>query len=96
MSRQYYVYLMTNRDNRVLYVGVTNNLLRRIGEHRDKLIPGFTAKYNVKKLAYFECHGDVRFAIAREKQMKSWSRKRKNELVDTMNPKWEDLFDRIG
>ncbi len=88
---QYYVYFLTNRTNTVLYVGVTNNLQRRLYEHKNELADGFTKRYHVHKLVYFETTTDVRAAVAREKQIKSWSRARKNALIETMNPKWEDL-----
>ena len=88
---QYYVYFLTNRTNTVLYVGVTNNLQRRLYEHKNELADGFTKRYHVHKLVYFETTTDVKAAIGREKQIKSWSRARKNSLVETMNPKWEDL-----
>lgn len=88
---QYYVYFLTNRTNSVLYVGVTNNLQRRLYEHKNELADGFTKRYHVHKLVYFETTTDVRAAIEREKQIKSWSRARKNALIETMNPKWEDL-----
>ena len=88
---QYYVYFLTNRTNSVLYVGVTNNLQRRLYEHKNELADGFTKRYHVHKLVYFETTTDVRATIAREKQIKSWSRARKNALIETMNPKWEDL-----
>jgi len=87
----YYVYLLTNWNNKVLYVGVTNNLERRIYEHKHKMVDGFTKKYNINKLVYFEHTTDVKVAIAREKQIKGWRRKRKNELVDEFNPTWEDV-----
>jgi len=74
-----------------MYVGVTNNLERRIYEHKNKLSDGFTKKYNINKLVYFDSTTYVKSAIAREKQIKGWIRKRKNELVETINPKWEDL-----
>ena len=88
---QYYVYFLTNRTNTVLYVGVTNNLQRRLYEHKNELADCFTKRYHVHKLVYFETTTDVKAAIGREKQIKSWSRARKNSLVETMNPKWEDL-----
>ncbi len=88
----YYVYMMTNWTNKVLYIGMTNNLERRIMEHRLKLLPGFTKKYNVTKLVYFEhCH-DVNAAIAREKQLKDWRRELKNALVESINPDWKELW----
>jgi putative endonuclease len=76
-----------------MYVGVTNNLERRVYEHKNKLVDGFTKKYNISKLVYFESTTDVKSAIAREKQLKGWIRKRKNELVEEVNPKWNDLSD---
>ena len=74
-----------------MYIGVTNNLQRRIYEHKEKLIDGFTSKYNVNKLVYYEETTDIKSAIAREKQLKGWIRKRKNELVAAVNPEWRDL-----
>ena len=88
---QYYVYFLTNRTDSVLYVGVPNDLQRRLFEHQNELADGFTKRYHVHKLVYFETTTDVKAAIEREKQIKSWSRARKNALVETMNPKWEDL-----
>jgi putative endonuclease len=87
----YYVYMLTNWNNRVLYTGVTNDLERRIYEHKNKLVKGFTAKYNVNKLVYFECTSDITAAITREKQIKGWTRQKKNELIQSVNPKWRDL-----
>lgn len=87
----YYVYMMANWNNAVLYIGVTNNLDRRDWEHKLKAIPGFTEKYNLTKLVYFEETPDVTAAIAREKQLKNWRREKKNFLVNRMNPAWEDL-----
>ncbi|MBE7088414.1 MAG: GIY-YIG nuclease family protein [Clostridiales bacterium] len=87
----YYVYLITNKTNSVLYTGVTNNLPRRIYEHKNKLVEGFTCKYNVNKLVYYETTSDVKSAIAREKEIKGWLRSKKNALVETMNPTWKDL-----
>jgi putative endonuclease len=88
--KQYFVYIMTS-DSGTLYTGMTNNLQRRVYEHKNKLIKGFTSKYNVDRLVYFEVFGDVKEAIAREKQIKSWRRSKKLKLIETMNPKWEDL-----
>lgn len=87
----YYVYMLTNWSHGVLYTGMTNNLERRIYEHKNKLIDGFTKKYNVRKLVYFEDTADVWAAMEREKQIKGWTRQKKNELVKTMNPEWLDL-----
>ena len=89
--RQYYVYILTNKDNRVLYTGVTNDLARRLYEHRNKLVDGFTKRYNVTKLVYFEVTTNVESAITREKQIKGWSRKRKLDLIQTANPEWREL-----
>jgi putative endonuclease len=88
---RYYVYLLTNWNNKVIYIGVTNNLERRIYEHKNKLIKGFTEKYNVNKLVYFEETQDINAAIEREKKIKKWRREKKNQLVNIMNPKWADL-----
>jgi len=88
--KQYYVYIMTNRCG-TLYVGVTNDLARRVHEHKNKLIPGFTAKYNITKLVYFETTTDVRTAIARERQIKGWLRVKKIALIESVNPNWDDL-----
>ena len=87
----YYVYLLTNRNHNVLYTGVTNNLERRLYEHKNGLAEGFTKRYRVHKLVYFETTSDVKAAIAREKQIKSWSRARKNALIEAENPHWRDL-----
>lgn len=92
-DRQYCVYIMTNKHNTVLYTGVTNNLERRALEHRSGEGSAFTKKYNIHKLVYFECGDDVNAAIAREKQIKAGSRKKKIELIQSMNPEWEDLFE---
>jgi len=88
----YHVYIMTNRHHTVLYIGVTGRGLLRIKEHIDKVNPGFTKKYNVNKLVYIERFTEVIEAIAREKQLKKWSRKKKEWLIEKYNPKWEDLF----
>ncbi len=88
--RQYYVYIMTNRS-RTLYTGVTNNLMRRVDEHKRKLVPGFTTKYNITQLVYYEVTPDIRVAISCEKQIKGWLRAKKIALVEELNPKWEDL-----
>ncbi len=93
MRHQYFVYIMTNDRHTVLYTGVTNDLLRRVGEHRTKLVRGFTARYNADKLVYYEEINDANAAIAREKQIKGGSRRRKVALIDSINPDWRDLFD---
>jgi putative endonuclease len=88
--RTFHVYLMASAS-RVPYIGVTNDLLRRVREHKDRKVPGFTARYNVTELVYFEAYGDVRLAIAREKQLKGWLRSRKITLIESFNPHWKDL-----
>ena len=93
MSRQSYVYIMTNQTNRVLYTGVTTDLLKRISQHKEGIGGEFTKKYNIKKLVYFEIFEDVREAIAREKQIKKGSRRKKVDLIEAMNPSWSDLYD---
>ncbi|MBI3292407.1 MAG: GIY-YIG nuclease family protein [Elusimicrobia bacterium] len=95
MDRQYYVYLLTNKGHTVLYTGVTNNLKRRIYEHREKFVLGFTQRYNVSKLIYYEVLNDIEPAITREKQIKSWSRRRKLTLINRVNPEWKDLYDQL-
>ena len=87
----YFVYMLTNWDDSVLYIGVTGNLQRRLYEHRMGFVEGFTKKYNVHKLVYFEQTTDVYSAISREKQLKKWSRQKKNILVNSINPQWQDL-----
>jgi len=93
MEKSYYVYLLTNHNNKVLYIGVSSNLERRIYEHKNKLVKGFTEKYNVNKLVYFEETTDVQSALNREKEIKGWVRARKNELVERENEMWCDLSD---
>ena len=91
----YYIYILTNQHNTVFYVGVTNNLIRRVYEYKNKLVKGFTSKYNINKLVYYEVFADVRDAIYREKQIKSWSRKKKIEMIEKFNPEWKDLYEEI-
>ena len=91
--KYYYVYFLTNWNNKVLYIGMTNNLKRRVYQHKEKQIDGFTKKYNVTKLVYYEVYEDALAAIAREKQLKKWRRSKKNNLVNKMNPGWKDLSD---
>ena len=88
----YYVYILTNKSNKVLYVGITNNLVRRVYEHKNKLVEGFTEKYNVNKLVYYDATADVKAAIAREKQIKGWLRQKKIDLITGFNPLWRDLY----
>lgn len=92
MMRESYIYFLTNKNNKVLYVGVTNDLIRRVYEHKNKLAMGFTQKYNVDRLVYYEIYADIVTAIAREKQIKGWLRKKKNDLVNLRNPDWKDLY----
>ncbi|MDO8966034.1 GIY-YIG nuclease family protein [Algoriphagus sp.] len=90
------IYILTNNHNRVLYTGVTNDLVRRIFEHRDGLSPkSFSAKYNVTKLVYFESFHSIEEAISREKQIKGGSRKKKEDLINSINPDWKDLWEEI-
>ena len=93
MGKQYYVYIMTNKSNSVLYTGVTNDLIRRVYEHKNKMVEGFTKKYNVDKLVFYEVYEDVNSAIAREKQIKSGSRAKKIKLIEDMNTGWNDLYE---
>ena len=83
---------MTNKRNSVLYTGVTSNLKKRIYDHKKKIVEGFTKKYNVNKLVYYEIFNEVQSAIKREKQIKAGSRNKKNELIEKLNPKWNDLY----
>ena len=87
----YYVYILSNWCDSVLYIGVTNNLLRRLYEHRNHLVEGFAEKYQTNKLVYFETTGDVRVALEREKQLTGWNRAKKNALISINNPQWKDL-----
>jgi len=95
VGKQYCVYIMTNSHNKVLYTGVTNNLARRVYEHKNGLGGIFTKKYNVCKLVYYEAGDDVNAVIAREKQIKGGSRKKKVELIISTNPEWKDLFEEV-
>ena len=92
----YYVYILSNATNVAIYTGVTNNLLRRVYEHKHHADPNsFTARYQINKLVYYEETGDIRAAIEREKQIKGWNRKRKNQLIEAFNPTWQDLYQQI-
>ena len=93
--KQYYVYIMTNKINTVLYTGITSNLKKRIWEHKEKTIKGFTKKYNIDKLVYWEIFNDPENAILREKQIKAGSRSKKIELIKGINPEWEDLYNKL-
>jgi putative endonuclease len=90
--KQFYVYIMTNKHNRVLYTGFTNDLARRVFEHREKLIESFTSRYNANKLVYYETFENPSDAIAREKQIKGGSRQKKKDLIDSVNHEWKDLY----
>ena len=90
-QKTYYVYILTNWNHKVMYIGVTNNLHKRIYQHKNKHIDGFTKKYNVNKLVYYESTEDVSSAITREKQLKGWTRNKKDNLVKMINPEWKDL-----
>ena len=89
--KQYLIYMMTNRWKNVLYTGVTNSLEHRVWQHKNKAVPGFTKKYNCDRLVYFEEYAEIDQAIARETQLKAWSRKKKDALIARMNPEWKDL-----
>ena len=89
----YFTYILTNKNHTVLYKGVTNDLSRRCHEHKNKLVKGFTEKYNVDKLVYFELFDFIDLAINREKQIKGYSRKKKEDLINSINPAWIDLYD---
>jgi putative endonuclease len=95
MDNQYFVYILTNQINSVLYVGVTNDLIRRIYEHKMKLAQGFTNKYNADKLVYYEIFTEADEAISREKQLKAGKRRAKIDLILGMNPDWEDLYEKL-
>ena len=95
LTKQYYVYFLANWNNKVLYVGVTNDLKRRVYEHKSGLIDGFTRKYHVHKLVYYEMCTEIEGAILREKQIKAGSRQKKNDLVTKFNPDWRDLWEQL-
>jgi putative endonuclease len=91
LKKTYYVYILASKPNGTLYIGVTDDLMRRLYEHKNKLVKGFTEQYNISKLVYYEETDDVTLAIAREKQLKGWLRAKKLALIESSNPKWEDL-----
>ncbi len=93
--KQYYVYILASKRNGTLYIGVTNDLIKRVWQHKNKLIDGFTKKYGVDKLVYYEATPDVESAITREKQMKNWHREWKVNLIQSKNPQWRDLYEDI-
>ena len=92
MNQKSYTYILFSQRNGTLYVGVTSNLIKRVKEHKEKRFPGFTQKYGVDKLGYFEEFPNIRFAIEREKVLKGWTRKKKLALLESFNPMWKDLF----
>ena len=95
-TKTYYVYILANETNVAVYTGMTNDLVRRVYEHKHHADPGsFTAKHNITKLVYYDATGEVEAAIAREKQIKSWNRKRKNKLITAFNPDWHDLYEEL-
>ena len=95
MNNEYYVYIMTNKNNSILYTGVTNDLKRRVYEHKNKLVEGFTKKYNIDKLVFYEVYDDINSAIAIEKQIKGGSRVKKIKLIEEINSMWNDLYNEI-
>lgn len=90
--KQYYVYILTNKNNTVLYIGVTSNLIRRVHEHKNKLVDGFTKKYNCNKLVWYGSTPEIESAIGQEKRMKKWKREYKINLINKFNPDWKDLY----
>jgi putative endonuclease len=95
-ERAYYVYILASKIGGTLYIGVTNDLVRRVYEHREKLAQGFTKKYDVARLVYFEEHADIEAAIMREKRLKKWNRAWKVRLIEGSNPNWDDLYPGIA
>ena len=91
--KQYYVYMLASKKNGTLYIGVTNNLLERVSEHKSNIVEGFTKRYHVHNLVYYETHNDIYGAITREKQMKKWKRQYKINLIEKSNPDWVDLYE---
>jgi putative endonuclease len=96
MEEQAYIYFMSNRYNKVLYVGITSNLIKRVWEHKNQVVDGFTKRYNLNKLVYYEIYDDIETAINREKQIKSWPRKKKIVLINAFNPSWDDLYEKLS
>ena len=93
MNKQFYVYILASKRNGTLYTGVTSNLIQRVWQHKHNMVKGFTKKYNVKILVYFEVHPNAESAIIREKQIKKWRRAWKLQLIEKKNPDWKDLYD---
>jgi putative endonuclease len=96
MQREYFVYILASEIGGTLYVGVTNDLVRRVYEHRNKVVAGFTKKYNVSKLVYYEMFDDIENAIVREKRLKKWNRAWKVRMIEELNPNWDDLYPGIA
>lgn len=94
--KQYYVYIMASKKDRVIYIGVTGNLIQRVYQHREGLVDGFSKQYKTKRLVYFELSTDIQSCIEREKQLKGWKRQWKKELIEKTNPQWEDLWSNIA
>jgi len=94
-EKSYCVYILTNKRDKVLYTGITSNLKKRVYEHKTKIVEGFTQKYNVNKLVYYEMYKDVKEAISREKQIKAGSRKKKVDMINAFNPDWRDLYEEL-
>jgi putative endonuclease len=92
VKNQYYIYILANKRNGTLYIGVTSNLVKRVYEHKNNIIEGFSKKYNIHKLVYYEITDDIESAIRREKQLKKWNRKWKINLIENSNPEWIDLY----
>jgi putative endonuclease len=92
IKNQYYIYILANKRNGTLYIGVTSNLVKRVHEHKNNIIEGFTKKYNIHKLVYYEITNDIESAIRKEKQLKKWNRKWKMNLIEKSNPEWIDLY----
>lgn len=95
MQKQYYLYILASKRNGNLYIGITNDIILRVGEHKLKLIDGFAKKYNVALLVYYEVFNDVNEAILREKRLKKWNRDWKIRLIESINPNWDDLIDKL-
>jgi len=95
-EKRFFVYILASQRNGTLYTGVTSDLLKRVSEHKEEIIKGFTSKYDVKTLVYFEPHSNADSAITREKRIKDWKRKWKLELIESFNPEWRDLYNEIA
>jgi putative endonuclease len=95
MTKASFVYIMSNHKGGTIYIGITNDLKKRVSEHKNKRYEGFTEKYNLNRLVYFEVHEDISFAIKREKDLKAWHRLWKQRLIEKFNPGWKDLFDEL-